>query len=525
MTETEIIILETSDVHGNLYPIQYATNQYDDVGLAKIATLVKNERSQNSNTFLIDNGDLIQGTPFMYHYFQTDMGVINPMILAANEIGYEAAVFGNHEFNYGLEALNKAVSESNFPWISATILDEATNEPYFGTPYKIFTTKESIKIAVLGLTTPYIPHWEQPDNIKGLKFLDAVEAAKQWVPYLREEQGADIVIVSYHGGFERDLKSGEPTENLTGENQGYELCTEVEGIDVLLTGHQHRKIEDTEINGVLIVQPGNNGIALGKVSLKVEETTEGWKITNKKSQLISVNEVGADEDILKIGEPYETATQKWLDQPIGNIKGDMLITNPFESRTKANALIEFINKVQMDATGVDIANTAIFNDLAPGFPERVTMRDVMANYIYPNTLKVLELSGHDIKAALEKTAEYFSLDNQGDIQVSDAYTDPKPQHYNYDMWTGIEYVLNISKSLGNRVTKLNYQSNPMNLDEKYHVVMNNYRAGGGGDYTMFQDKPVIKDVQIDVSELLANYFKKHPVIKATYEPTWFVTKD
>ena len=136
-------------------------------------------------------------------------------------------------------------------------------------------------MGILGLTTQYIPNWEQPHHIEGLRFEDAVVTAKKWVKTLKDEEKVDIVVVSYHGGFERDLETGEPTETLTGENQGYQLCMEVEGIDVLLTGHQHRQIAGNMINGVIVVQPGKDGIALGKVTLQLEKDEAGWKCVQK----------------------------------------------------------------------------------------------------------------------------------------------------------------------------------------------------------------------------------------------------
>ena len=167
------------------------------------------------------------------------------------------------------------------------------------------------------------------------------------------------MIVSYHGGFERDLETGEPTENLTGENQGYAICHEVEGIDVLLTGHQHRSLTGN-VNGVEIVQPSNNGQMMGKVTLTLNEQNE---IINKTSELLRMEEVEADQEILKLTSDVEAQTQKWLDQPIGKIEGDMLITDSFSVRTCEHPAIEFINKVQMQAAGVDISITSLFNNL------------------------------------------------------------------------------------------------------------------------------------------------------------------
>ena len=268
----KITILQTSDIHGSVYPINYGNNEKANVGLGKIASIIQQERLLDDQLMLIDNGDLIQGTPLTYYSVQYLQHEQNPMVRILNYLSYDAAVIGNHEFNYGMSVLNQAVHESNFPWLSANIVDAKSKEPYFGLPYMIKEI-DSVKIAILGVTTHYIPNWENEQNIAGLAFQDALQETKKWVAYIKEQENPDVLIVSYHGGFERDMETGEPTENLTGENQGYAICQEVEGIDVLLTGHQHRSLTGN-INGVEIVQPSNNGQMIGKIVLTLNEENE-----------------------------------------------------------------------------------------------------------------------------------------------------------------------------------------------------------------------------------------------------------
>ncbi|MGE8081549.1 bifunctional metallophosphatase/5'-nucleotidase [Peribacillus loiseleuriae] len=513
----KLTILYTSDTHGSIYPINYANNEPVEWGLSKIATKVKMERAKDPDLLLIDNGDLIQGSPLTYHYGQFLKDKENPMIRLLNHLSYDAAIIGNHEFNYGLDLLNQAVNESNFPWLSANTIDSISGKPYFGKPYIIKEIK-SVKVAILGITTHYIPNWEKPENIQGIEFKNTLQETKKWVSYLKENEKPDVLIVSYHGGFERDLETGEPTEVLTGENQGFAICQEVEGIDVLLTGHQHRELTG-KINGVEVIQPSFKGQALGKITVSLNKQKE---ILEKNSELLWMDEVEVDTEILKLTLKYEDETQKWLDTPVGFIEGDMRITDPLRIRTQDHPLIEFINKVQMDVAGVEISNTALFDNTSLGFGNQVTMRDIVSNYIYPNTLTVLRLSGHDIKAALEQSANYFTIDCAGELAVNPSFTQPKPQHYNYDMWEGIEYILDITEPIGLRVTKLYFKGKPLNLDSMFDVVMNNYRACGGGNYMMFKDKPVVKDIPMDMTELIANYIRKRKTIQATVNHNWNV---
>ncbi|UAL54665.1 bifunctional metallophosphatase/5'-nucleotidase [Bacillus sp. CMF21] len=518
METVRLTILQTSDIHGHILPLIYSTNEEQCLGLAKISTVIKKERNEHDNVLLIDNGDCIQGTPLTYYYAKKAADQKNPVIAAMNALGYDAAVIGNHEFNYGSDFLKKAADQSEFPWLSANIKENG--EPLLGKPY-IMKNYCGVKVAVLGVTTHYIPNWEDPKHIKELSFHDAFQSAKHWTEYIRKNELPDLLIVSYHGGFERDLKTGEPTEVLTGENQAYQFCHEIEGIDVLLTGHQHRSISG-EINGVTVIQPGFNGRFAGKIEITFSVNDNGTCVKEKSPMLVDLTMIETDQSIIELIQPFERETQKWLDQPIGKINGNMLIEDPFAARMVKTAFIEFINKVQMDASGTEISNTALFDNSSRGFPENPTMRDIVSNYIYPNTLKVLRLKGRDIRAALERSASYFMCGEDGAVIVNPKFQDPKPQHYNYDMWEGIEYILDVSKPIGERVVLLEKEGKPLEHDGEYDVVMNNYRASGGGEYTMFKGKEVIKEVPVDMSELIANHLLEKKEVQASLNHNWKV---
>lgn len=509
----ELTIIYTSDVHGHAMPINYGTNEAEQTGLTKYATVVKEARVHKKNLLLIDNGDLIQGTPLMTNYVKNHADKENPMIEIMNRLNIDAGVLGNHEFNFGKKVLSDAVRQASYPILSANILDKETGKPYYGPPYIIKSFTGNIRVAIVGVTTHYIPNWESAEHIEGLEFADAFDTLNKWVQHIRESNLADIVIASYHGGFEADLATGEATEILTGENQGYQICKEIEGIDVLLTGHQHRELTGY-VNDVLVIQPGNNGEMYGEVVLELSKTDDKWIISNKNAELKTFEDIHSDEAILSYLAPLEQSTQEWLDQPIGFIKGDMTISNPLQARLTKHPFIQFIQDVQMEESGAAISVTSLLSNSSTGFPSTVTMRDIVSNYMFPNTLVVLELTGADIKAALEQTAQYFILNEAGEITVNPAYIYPKPQHYNYDMWEGIEYILNISKPIGERVEKLMFQGEPLHMDKAYQAVFNNYRASGGGDYAMFKGKKVIKDIQKDAVELIQAYFEKYQTIEA-----------
>ncbi|MFJ2046027.1 bifunctional metallophosphatase/5'-nucleotidase [Paenibacillus taichungensis] len=538
-TTANFDIMVTSDLHGAIRPIHYNTNAYRPAGLALLASLIRRERDRSPELLLVDNGDLLQGSPLAsYAASFVSNHEVHPFINVLNELGYDAAVMGNHEFNYGQDLLRKAVQDSHFPWLSANIVNEGKPDeevlhtaptgaaiPTFGPPYLIKTLSSGVKIALLGATTHYIPNWEHPKNIEGLQFLDAMETIRAWVGYIREHEQPDVLVVSYHGGFESDLETGEPAERLTGENQAYAICRDIEGIDVLLTGHQHRQLT-AEIHGVTVVQPGFSGNGVGHVSTQLDRLSNGkWQIAGKQARLLLLDkdsDVQPDAAVMKLTDELEAKAQAWLDQPIGEVAGDLSITDPAALRLAAHPFIAFVHQVQMEATGAQISNTALLSEEARGFGSLITVRDVLSNFIYPNTLTVLELRGQDIRDALEQTARYFEVETSGEVVVNPAYMQPKPQHYNYDMWAGVEYELDISKPVGSRVVKLEREGIPVAMDATYSVVMNSYRAAGGGDYAMYPGKKVLHEGATDMAALVEDYIRRHQPLTVEQANNWWV---
>ncbi len=187
-----IVVLGTTDLHGNILPIDYYTDKPDNRGLAKVATLIKQVRKDNPNVVLVDSGDTIQGTPLAYYHNKKNNTPPDPMMLTMSALNYDAMAVGNHEYNFGLKVLEKARSEANFPWLSANTYDQGTNN----THYKPYIIKEvaGVRVGILGLTTPGVPTWENPPNYVGLEFHEPLLEAKKWVPVLREKERADVVI-------------------------------------------------------------------------------------------------------------------------------------------------------------------------------------------------------------------------------------------------------------------------------------------------------------------------------------------
>ncbi len=509
-----LTILETTDLHGHIYPVDYSNNATTNYGLARLATLIQKIKAQNPNVLLFDDGDLIQGSPLEYYHAAIDNSGIDPMIAVMNYLGYDAMTLGNHEFNYGQSVLRKVISEAKFPITSANIVNSETMKPEYGNGYVIFNMKDGPKVGYIALTTKYIPNWEEPSHIKGLEFLDAVETAQKYVDLLKS-QGVDVIIIGYHGGLERNPSNGQPTEELTGENQGYAIATQVKGISALLLGHQHLSYA-LKIGNLPVVMASYWGRALGKITLNLDNSNGKWVVVSSEATLISASNVTPDATVMKLVQKDEDATQKWLDQPLGKSLGDFYVSDPMYARMRDNPLIQFVNTVQMYYTGAKISSTALFNNDVRGWKKGpVTMRDVMAVYIYPNTLNVIEVSGKDLKDALEQSASYFTFDN-GKVGVS------KMPGYNYDMYEGISYIIDLTKPVGSRIVWLAYDGKPISYSATYDVVLNNYRSGGGGNYMMFKGKPVVKSVMMEVSELMADYIRNNGYICPAVDQNWEV---
>src|SRR2546421_14759 len=246
-----LVIISTTDMHGRIFPIDYYTNKYDNVGIAKVATLVKEARKNDPDLMLVDSGDTIQGTPLEYFHNKRNNTPPDPMMLAMNALHYDSMAVGNHEYNFGLKVLEKARSEAKFPWLSANSYNKGSSTTHY--PPYIVKEVQGVRIGVLGLTTPGIPNWENVPNYEGLEFKETIGEAKKWVPILREKEKVDVVVITMHMGVEEDLRTGTPNPaQVPNENAAIAIARQVPGIDVILMGHTHRDVPSLVVDSVLL---------------------------------------------------------------------------------------------------------------------------------------------------------------------------------------------------------------------------------------------------------------------------------
>jgi 2',3'-cyclic-nucleotide 2'-phosphodiesterase/3'-nucleotidase len=522
---TTITILQTSDLHTNLMPWDYYTGQVADWGLARVATLVKQERAKDPNLLLLDSGDTIQGTPLGYYYARIDENAQHPMAVTMNALKYDAAAIGNHEFNYGLTTLNRWKNQLTFPLLSANTRTTDGAEAF--QPY-VIKEVNGVKIGILGLTTPAIPNWEKPENIAGLKWDNPVETAKQYVPRMKAE-GADIIVISQHIGWDKtpsdtrdpqawltDPSTWQPSGSLPDENLTIQIAQQVPGVDVILAGHSHVDVPKSIINGVLIVEPSYWGRALAKVTLQLQRNGGSWQLVSKDSGLQYVRGVDADKEISDLAYPYHDQTIKYISTPIGTATGEF--AGGPQARYTDSPLSDLINTVQADAAAtagypVDISLAAIFNDTGHIPQGQVSLRDAYSAYIYDNTLYVLEINGDILRRALEKDAEYFKI-----VDPQNLPADPKgvvseqARDYNWDIYTGIDYTIDVTKPVGQRVTKLQFKGQDVRPDQTFRIAINNYRASGGGGYGMFREGKRIWASTSEIRDLMAAYVQARPAL-------------
>lgn len=489
----ELKIYYTSDVHGYLYPTNYADNSEKKMGLLKCIPNFKKE----ANTLIIDGGDMLQGSA-LATYCQEHQGEGFPQAVAMNQAGYDFVTLGNHDVNFGTTYLANYLDALDAQCLCENIFTKNKEEQSY--PYVIKTLENGLKIGLVGIVTDYINVWEKEENIQDILITDPFEAAKKALDQIKSQ--VDVTICIYHGGFERDVKNGMPLSKTT-ENIGYKICEELT-FDLLLTGHQHLLIEGQLLHGTYIVQPSAN--AQNYFEIFIEKTTKGVIITST----VGVPSEKVEPNLYQQLLPIENKVQGWLAQSIGELSEDALATDKLAMALNGSPIVELIGDVQLKQSKAQITCVALANT-SPGFHQKVTMRDVIATYPYTNQLVTLEITGAQLKEVLEKNTAYFSLTPEGQIAISEKYLYPKVEHYNYDFFIGIDYEIDVRRALGNRVTKMTYQGRIIKENDVFTLSLGDYRASGGGGFTTYQKCPLVDEGAQEIVAMIVEYIRAQKV--------------
>ncbi len=513
---TRVTIVATTDLHGNIFPFDYYTQRPANVGLAKAATLITQARKDDPQLVLIDSGDTIQGTPLAYYHGRKNNTPPDPMMLAMSALKFDAMAIGNHEYNFGLGVFEKARREASFPWLSANTFRVGTGETAFA-PYLIKEVNGA-RVGIVGLTTPGVPSWENPENFAGLEFRDPVAAARKWVAHLRATEKVDVVVVAMHMGLELDLVTGRPSPGQVPlENAAFAIATRVPGIDVIAMGHTHREVPSLVVNGALLAQAGRWGDCIMRADVHLEKDAgDRWRVVSKASRTIPVTEqTPADPAILALAEPYHVETQAWLGKVVGRSSVEL---TAHDAAFGDNALVDFVHRVQLDAGKADVSLAASFNARARIPAGAVTVRDIAGLYIYENTLVVVEATGAQLKAALEHSARYFRAYEAG--KTAAELIDPGIPGYNFDIAEGVAYALDLRQPFGSRVVDLKYRGEPLDPAKKLRVAINNYRLNGGGGYAMFKDCPVVARSSAEIRDLIIDWVERNGAVPEKPTGNW-----
>jgi len=494
----ELTVIATSDIHGAIYPWSYKIGESDDIGLAKIASMVKEARKENPNLLLVDAGDTIQGNT-LTALFKDRRDVVHPMMKVMNYMGYSAMTLGNHEFNFGLETQQEILDDADFPILSANTVVKATGET-FVEPY---TVKEidGVKIGIIGLTTPNIPIWDG-DKVSSLEFKDMDKAAAEYISEL--EAKTDVIIALVHAGLDgRHDPSGGDSARKVAENNPE--------IDVMITGHDHESVKEV-INGVLVMAAKDAGEQASKIKLTLEEKNGEWVVTKKEGTHLEAEEYEADPETLAVAEPYHKEVVEYVNTPIGYAAGDFRPADPVEGIPSAQimdtALVDLINEVQLANTDADISSAALFDSDSTINKGPVSIKDAARIYKYSNTLYAVEVSGSELKEFMESRAAYYNRYQPGDVTIS---FDPEMRGYSYDMFQGVDYKIDISEPVGQRIKNLRFNGKPVRDDQTFKLAVNNYRYSGMKSDGIFSNEPYFKS-EAGIREMIIDYIDQKETI-------------
>ncbi|MDQ0428376.1 2',3'-cyclic-nucleotide 2'-phosphodiesterase/3'-nucleotidase [Planomicrobium stackebrandtii] len=560
--EVSLQILGTSDLHTNFVNYDYYQDKVSNsLGLAKTGVLIEQAREENSNTLLFDNGDLIQGTPFGGYKVSVDAledDELHPAYAALESLDFDASTLGNHEFNFGLDYLDNALEEAPFPVLNANVYDAETGENRFN-PYTIIDKKvvdgkgkeHTIQVGVIGVVAPQIMKWDRA-NLEGkVTTEDAVESVEKFLPEV-EAAGADVVVVLSHSGM------GDETHDIGEEDITYQL-TEVEGVDAIITGHNHDVFpgsyselanvdqEKGLINGTPVVMPGKFGSHLGVIDLTLEKKGKNWTVTDEQAELRAIDATTdevAEEVVEAVKEAHE-GTIEYVRSPVGETTAPI---NSYFSLVQDDPSIQIVNNaqswyVEQQRTGTANADLPLLSAAAPFkaggrnggdyytniATDQIAIKNVADLYVFDNTVFALKLTGADLKEWLEMSAGQF-------LQVDPAATgeqqliNPDFRTYNFDVIDGVTYEIDITQpakydadgntvnETASRIQNLSYAGEAVAADQEFLVVTNNYRASG--NFPGVRNATETIDYAYENRQVIQDYMEELGTIDPSADGNW-----
>lgn len=541
--ETKLTIAVTSDIHGRFFPQNHLKGDDHAHSLAAIHAKVEELRAEREHVILLDNGDLLQGTPAAYYAAYQQDGAPQMFSRMMNYMRYDAATVGNHDIECGPKVYNQLKQDFNFPYLGANVINEISQAPHFQ-PYTVLY-KGGVKIAILGLTTPSVPNWLPPHLYDGLTFEDMVESARKWVGIIMENERPDLLIGLFHSGIgKRDVAEDEhPLENACAHIAHY-----VPGFDIVITGHDHGKRNElTEnVNGspVQILGPRHHAEYLGIVELTFQSRGGEKPLLSEMSGYhIPIDKDAISQGFMEAFSNDIKAIDQWAKSYVCHIPKDV---DAISSLFGPAQLTDIIHAVQLRFTEADISFTAplSFNDtLRQG---DLYMRDLFKLYPFENYLYTMSLTGQEILNYLEYSAGgWFNkmtsasdhllnfrkgADGQVDMGREGSFRLARP-YYSLDGAAGVHYTVDVTEPPGKRIQMNNLaDGRSFELSKTYKVAINSYRGSGGGNHLIEGagiqrdnlKERIVTTSDVELRSLIGQYLKEQKEDELPQTATWQV---
>ena len=518
-----LIIVETSDVHGAIFDYDFINDRNSKGALSKVQSYLNNLRD-TANVILMDNGDILQGQPIVYYYNYENVTDTHICSKVMNYMQYDVATIGNHDIEAGHDVYDKINKEINFPWLAANAINKESGKPYFE-PYTIIE-KEGVKIAVLGLITPGIPKWLPEELWEGIEFEDMVVTAKKWVPHILKTEKPDLLVGLFHAGY--DYTYGNVNyDTPKNENASVIVAEQVPGFDIIFVGHDHRSWNEkvTNINGDEVIILGTTSsarqVVTADVNLKLNTDGNYDKII--KGSIINLEEYKADSLFnLKFDKEFNDV-KEFVSRKVGDFESTVYVNKALYGPSE---FIDLIHQIQLEISNADISFAAPLSFYAVIEKGQVYVRDMFKLYKFENFLYTMNLTGKEIDSYLEYSyANWFNTmssandhlllfktTSNGELEYSERYQSYALQnnYYNFDVASGIIYTVDVSKAIGDKIEIESLSNGEVfSFDSTYKVAVNSYRGNGGGGHFVYGagiPENELKDRRVSSTEKDLRYY-------------------